>query len=130
MTESTAIMTCSLDDNALSDRKKLFQQRLLPHAMRKTWIKNGLEIIFANNPVFRAELQTFIKLERQCCEFLNFELKEDTSNSRLLVSVTGPDEAQPFLRQLVSVIGDTDDGEMAVPPVLRSCFVLVLMSTE
>ena len=108
MADSTAVMACTLDDEAFRDRKMIIRQRLLPQALQIFRIRNGLQIIFASDPMLRAELKAFIALERQCCEFLDFQMKDDIKNSRILLIVTGPIEAQRVLRQMVSVFGDSD----------------------
>ena len=89
MNDTTTEMMCSLDDEALRNRRVMFQERLLPQALQKTRIGNSLQIFFVNDPTVRDELQTFIALESECCGFLDFELTEDLENSRLLLNVTG-----------------------------------------
>ena len=107
MSDTTTPMACSLDAESLTNRKLLFREKLLPRALHKTRIDNGLRVVFPKNPIVRDELQALITLERQCCGFLDFELSEDLDNSQLLLNITGPLEAQAVLDQMASIFNDT-----------------------
>ncbi len=110
MTDTTTESACSLDAEAMNERRVLFQERLLGHALRTTRIDGGLRVTFPNDPALLAELRALIALERQCCGFLDFQLTKDIDNSRTLLSITGPREAHAVLRQLESAFAGNDDG--------------------
>ncbi|MCZ6643721.1 MAG: hypothetical protein O7C67_18205 [Gammaproteobacteria bacterium] len=109
MTDTTTESACSLDAEAMNERWVLFQERLLGHALRTTRIDGGLRVTFPNDPALLAELRALIALERQCCGFLDFQLTKDIDDSRSLLSITGPREAQAVLRQLESAFAGNDD---------------------
>ncbi|MCZ6855717.1 MAG: hypothetical protein O7G86_17530 [Gammaproteobacteria bacterium] len=109
MSDTTTPMACSLDAETLTNRRLLFREKLLPQALHKTRIDNGLCVVFPRNPMVRDELQAFITLERQCCGFLDFELSEDLDHSQLLLNITGPLEAQAVVDQMESIFNDIED---------------------
>ena len=116
MTDTTTKMACSLDTEALTNRRAFFRERIMPKALARTRTDDGLQIVFENDPAVRDELRLFIALERQCCGFLDFELSEDLEKSRLLLVVLGPLEAHGVLDQMESIFIDSDD----VRPTVRA----------
>ena len=109
MTDTTTELACSLDGEAIDDRRVLFQERLLGHALGTAHIEGGLRITFPNDPAVLAEIRGLIALERQCCGFLDFKLTTDVENSRSLLSITGPPNAYAVLRQLESAFAGNSD---------------------
>jgi hypothetical protein len=54
---------------------------------------------FDADPSTRARLEAVIAAESECCRFLTFELREH--GGELLLSIRGPDEAAPLVRDLL-----------------------------
>ena len=102
MTEDAQELACSLDAAALQDRRSLFQERLLSHALSTARIDRGLIVTFPNDADLVTEIRTIIDLERQCCGFLEFDLKEDIESSRVLLTITGPVNARSVLARFES----------------------------
>jgi len=60
---------------------------------------------FAAVPSLRERLEAVIAAELECCPFLEFELHEDGGG--LLLSIAGPEEAEPFVRELIDAFAGT-----------------------
>ena len=108
MTDTTTESVCSLNTEAMNERRVLFQERLFGHALHTARIDSGLRVTFPNDPALLAEIRALIALERQCCRFLDFKLT-NIDDSRTLLSITGPPEARAVLRQLESAFVGHDD---------------------
>ena len=54
---------------------------------------------FGADPSTRDRLEAVIAAESECCPFLTFHLREDAGE--LLLSIRGPDQAEPLVRELV-----------------------------
>ena len=119
MTGPVTDIACTLEDEGLSNRRVLFQQRLLPHLIRSSWIDSGLRLVFPSDPALHAEIDAFIALERRCCKFLDFELEEDAVEPVLVLAVTGPKGTQEFLHQMLLGCEDDTVGSAVTPPRLR-----------
>ena len=113
MTETTTEMACSLDSEARKDRRAFFRERLLADALRTIRTKNGLRLIFRNDPAVRREIETLVDLERQCCGFLDFALTEDPD--RLELSITGPPGARAVLDEMASAVSKSGPGDRDEP---------------
>lgn len=97
-----ADIACALSDQAFRERRAMVRQTLLPHRTDSERTATGLELTFADTAALRAELQTFIALERQCCGFLTFVLSPP--GNRLVLSIVGPPEAQETLDRLAEAM--------------------------
>ncbi len=97
MTDTNAELRCSLDAGARHHRRAFFQERLLDRALNTTCIDAGLRVTFPNDPDLLAEIRSLIALEIHGCGFLDFKLTTDNENSGLVLSITGPRQAQKVL---------------------------------
>lgn len=107
MTE-TQEFACSLSDKEFRGRLAMVRERLLPNAQDMHAIRNGLRIIFSASDEMRARLEELVALERECCGFLTFDLAAGPDGKTLVLTATGSDEAQPFLRTLAARIASHD----------------------
>jgi hypothetical protein len=62
-------------------------------------IESGGAMRFDPDPATREWLEAVVAAESECCPFLEFELREDAGG--LLLSIAGPDEAKPLVRELI-----------------------------
>ena len=105
-----ADVACSLNDAEFHERRILARQTLLPQVATSKRIQNGLMLTFIDSQSLRDELETFVELERQCCEFLEFTLSSDAAEpkARLQLRIEGQSEAaatiEMFARAVRSVV--------------------------
>ena len=88
-------IACSLNDADFRERRALARRTLLPQIIISQRISNGLTLTFTNSEALRRDVKTFVRLERECCDFLTFTLTPDTgpANESLLLTIKGPPEA-------------------------------------
>ncbi len=74
-----AAVACSLSDQELRNRRALARRTVMPRL--KSWkrIQGGLVLTFAGDENLRSDLETFVRLERQCCGFLEFLISADAA---------------------------------------------------
>ena len=65
---------CSLTPDAFSERLAWINESLLSRATSQNVIQDGSEIEFPSDETTFQMVIDFIKAERQCCDFLTFEL--------------------------------------------------------
>lgn len=62
---------------------------------------NGV-LRFRSDQATRQRLESVVVAESACCPFLTLELTE--ANDELLLSIAGPGEAEPLVRELIDAI--------------------------
>lgn len=78
MVEEASVCTigfcgCTLQGQALGDRRQYIRQRIAPHVVNIGRNDNSLSIQFSEH-VGREDLEKLVEMERQCCGFLSFQL--------------------------------------------------------
>jgi hypothetical protein len=89
-------MVCKLTNPELSKRKKEVIAKLKEQIQEKKELPNGFSYQFNGTDEMLDTLIAFIKSERQCCTFFNFNLllnKEAT----VWLEITGDDGAKTFI---------------------------------
>ena len=71
--EGTA-MACKLTSAEFKERKATVITNLKKEIVETVELKNGIKYAFKDSDETIAMLADFIKTERQCCDFFNFEL--------------------------------------------------------
>src|SRR5919109_4593048 len=61
-------------------------------------IEHGERLGFAADDTTERDLRAAIAAEAECCAFLSMDLRRD--DDRLLLDITGPDEARPIIEQM------------------------------
>ena len=92
---------CTLQSRAFNQRKEMIKNKILTHLIEHVEIENGIKATFPNRPDFLNTLKAFIKLENQCCSFLDFTLTESPDRPLLILEVTGPDSS---VNELISEV--------------------------
>ncbi|MEM9360401.1 MAG: hypothetical protein AAGB04_29845 [Pseudomonadota bacterium] len=100
MEEAGQGIACALTPPELRKRKTEIREELVPHLLSTAFGAGESEFTFAKPEVTRAQLERLIKLERACCSFLNFQLKE--ADKDLVLTISGPSESEDFVRDLFS----------------------------
>jgi hypothetical protein len=66
--------------------------------LEKKELSNGYAFKFGGSDEMLDELTTFIKAERQCCDFFTFNLQISGDQSEVWLELTGAEGAKDFIR--------------------------------
>jgi len=79
----------------------------MQHVVSATAITNGLKIEFSSDePELREKLLEFIALERQCCDFLRFNLSEPSA-AGLCLLIEGSAQSTNIIRMFQNAIEES-----------------------
>jgi hypothetical protein len=81
------------------ERKKDIVNTLKSHVMEKQNLENGFKYKFKEVDDLLDRLTTFIKLERQCCNFLEFTIFVSGGSEYLWLAISGPDGVKDFINE-------------------------------
>lgn len=103
-----AAVACSLNDAEFQERRALARRTLLKKITGAKRIDHGLVVTLDGGPSLRSDLETFITLERQCCEFLEFTISQETAGpkSRTELRITGKPEAAATIEIFAQAVSD------------------------
>lgn len=90
-------LSCKLTSSALRERKATVISSLRKKLAIKKDIPGGFEYIFPGSDEIIDELVDFIKSERQCCNFFQFNLNISGDTNEVRLSITGPEGSRRFL---------------------------------
>jgi len=95
-----AALTCKLTSKELQERKKTVLADLKRQIIKKNELENGFEYIFAGTDHIIDQLTTFIKTERQCCDFLDYDINvSGDTKEQTRLKISGPDGAKDFIEE-------------------------------
>lgn len=89
-------MTCKLSTPELIRRKETVIKQLKDNFTRKTELENGYSYLFNGDDQTLDMLTEFIKTERQCCDFFNFNIAVNNDGT-ITFSITGNKGAKEFI---------------------------------
>jgi hypothetical protein len=92
-----APIACTLTGPELAERRTTILNALRAATLRTHRLPNGYTYDFHINTEMSAQLERLIALERQCCQFLTFNIVETPSTIRL--EVTGSPEAVAVIEE-------------------------------
>lgn len=92
------VIACKLTSPELQQRKDEVIAVLKGKILERQELKNGFRFKFAGNDQALDELILFIKSERACCDFFNFDLSIMDSESHIWLAITGPEGAKEFIK--------------------------------
>jgi hypothetical protein len=90
-------LTCKLSGKELQQRKATIIAHLKAQVHQKQSLPNGYAYRFNGSDTLIDELTDFIKTERQCCDFFNFNLQTKGDRSTTWLHITGPHDAKTFI---------------------------------
>ncbi|MBZ4192548.1 hypothetical protein [Niabella beijingensis] len=91
------IMACKLTSQEMQRRKMTVIERLKKQVIKKRALKNGYAYQFKGSDAVVDELTEFIKTERLCCDFFDFELKIAGNAAVAWLAITGPRGVKDFI---------------------------------
>jgi len=88
-------LVCTLTSAELQERRTGVIARLRESAQEFRELKTGWSIRYPEEQV--DVLVEFIRLERQCCSFLEFALRFEPGSGPVWLSITGPEGAKAII---------------------------------
>lgn len=92
---------CSLSDEDLANRRRMMHETLTPHLVSVDTLDNALRLVFPHTRDLQDQLETLVGLERECCDFLAFDLS--TGHEHITLTIEGPAEARKTLMMFASL---------------------------
>lgn len=100
-TPSSRPIACSLTVDAAGDRQTDWDALLSRALIRRTSIRDGVQVELQNTPGVHEELERLVAAERECCAFMTISV--DTTDRELLVlTVTAPELPASILEQMLA----------------------------
>ena len=87
----------------LQERKATVIASLKKQIALKRELKNGFAYRFPGSDSIVDELATFVKTERACCDFFNFDLSIRGNKTEAWLKITGPTGAKDFIKTLLEL---------------------------
>ena len=93
------IIACKLTSIELQKYKTEVITLLKDNILKREELSNGYHYTFAGSDTILDQLIIFIKVERQCCNFLSFNLSIEDDQSSIVVKITGPNGTNKFINK-------------------------------
>lgn len=90
--------TCKLTTPELQKRKSTVIESLRKQVTQTEELANGFAFKFAGTDNIIDELATFIKTERECCDFFTFTLSVKGDKSETWLELTGVEGTKEFMK--------------------------------
>ena len=97
MRESTEL-ACRLVGSEQADRKALIAAELMEGVAGVDELPDGFAVHWSNGDPWAERVLEFIRLERQCCPFIRFELAVESNDGPVTLRLLGNDEVKQFIR--------------------------------
>lgn len=91
-------LSCKLTSPEMQKRKATVIASLKKQVIEKKELANGYSYKFKGTDSLVNELADFIKTERLCCDFFDFELKIAGDLTSAWLSITGAEGAKDFIK--------------------------------
>ena len=82
---------CTLGPDELADRLRWIREEILPHALGKERLEDGIAIEVSNAPGMSDRIDHWIELERACCDGIRFERHGGRTREQLRIEIHGVD---------------------------------------
>lgn len=94
----TRAISCKLTTPELRERKATVIASLKNQVLVTRELKNGFAYRFPGTDSVVDELATFVKTERACCDFFNFDISIAGNKTEAWLKITGPKGAKDFIK--------------------------------
>lgn len=91
-------LTCKLTSKELRDRKETVLAELRKKILVKVELENGFQYSFEGTDEMVDQLTLFVKTERQCCDFFDYQIQVKGSADKTDLKITGPQGVKGFIR--------------------------------
>ncbi|MEM9444438.1 MAG: hypothetical protein AAGA18_03720 [Verrucomicrobiota bacterium] len=92
--------TCSLDEEALEERKNTILKQIKDKTDQVERMKEGYRLRFPRSEENIKLTTSIILLESQCCPFLNFHITALAGSDDIQFTITAPPDAQHLIDEL------------------------------
>lgn len=92
------VLACSLTNVDKKERIKIIES-FKSLIKEKKQIENGVALQFDGTNENFDKINSLVKLERQCCSFLTFDLKVGKESQPLVLTISGPEGTHEFLAE-------------------------------
>lgn len=98
-------IACTLSNAGFRERRAFARQRLIPKISNTELIENGLIFWVKPGEAIEEDLANFVRLEQQCCGFLNFTILKDDEESLNTTGlrIEGPPDASATIQMFAQV---------------------------
>jgi hypothetical protein len=96
-------VACSLTGPELQERRSRLLEKVAGAMQEVKELEKGFAYRFPSGENWIQELANLIALERQCCPFLQFDLRLGPGQGPIWLELTGPQGTKEFLTTLFSV---------------------------
>jgi hypothetical protein len=103
MTTMPLPVACTLSAPELREREQTVLARIRDQVREVRDLDSGYALRFAPEDAVLPGLATLIELERQCCPFLQFELKVLPASGPIWLELSGPEGTREFLRTVFNL---------------------------
>ena len=90
-------VACSLTDKELQERSHQVLQKVCAALLETKELENGYAYRLPSDGAWIGELANLVKLERQCCLFLRFNIIVEPDHGPIWFELTGPEGTKDFL---------------------------------
>lgn len=94
-------IVCTLRPGELNARATELLPGVVAAATARHAIENGFRFEFPPDGETLSSIVRMIDAERQCCQFLRFQLTVEAAGGPVVLDVTGPPGAQEFLVAMI-----------------------------
>jgi hypothetical protein len=97
MSKETVSVTCKLTTPELQERKKTVIAEVKKLVVQRVEVTNGVRYSFNDSDSTIDLLTNFIKTERLCCSFFEFNLVVGQSEGFVTLELSGPEGTKDFI---------------------------------
>jgi hypothetical protein len=95
-------VVCTLTPDTIATRKAALLPGLARRASGISPLPDGLSLKFAAADDILQEIAAVIEKERQCCRFLEFDVRVEQDGGPIQLALTGPSGTREFLAALIN----------------------------
>ncbi len=99
----TKIIACKLGRLELQNYKTEVIALLKDNILKREELSNGYHYTFLGSNTILDQVITFIKEEKQCCNFLCFNLSIEDDQSSIVLNITGPNGTKEFINMEIEL---------------------------
>jgi len=100
MADSHIPVACALTDSEFRERRTEILHSFRGAVLETEELENGYRYRFPSSAAWITQLAQFITFERECCPFLQFDLRLEPGDGPIWLELTGPEGTKDFLRTL------------------------------
>jgi hypothetical protein len=103
MKTEAAILTCKLTTPELRERKRTVIAGLKGFLLERTETDNGIKYKFESSDKMIDLVSSFIKTERLCCDFFDFNLAISPETGFMWLELSGPNGTKEFIAEEIGL---------------------------